>query len=296
MAAVLAGWSTVMSNRSSGLRVPQPRRVPTGAACAPELHRESAENLAATSNQLPESLMFDFELGDETADFPPACKVHPDPERLQKALDEIRPYSRPRDTLEAKLLRDVQRLKRQVLQEEGRHDTVLLAAKLCGIGYRVTVREAVGGGQNCLSNLRHTFIYVDVGCDQHEDGRIIVEPQFREHFEISNSCPCYREMLDAAPAEFVGTRKSLFSLVALLCEEIAQEFQLRGMLVPPWRQMKGMLSKWFPANAKDTECEASPPTASSATDPSWMEKGCTKKSSNHVHPDNWIPFQYDRYY
>eukprot|EP00873_Tetraselmis_striata_P032874 jgi/Tetstr1/453138/TSEL_040160.t1 len=187
-----------MSNRSSGLRVPQPRRVPTGAACAPELHRESAENLAATSNQLPESLMFDFELGDETADFPPACKVHPDPERLQKALDEIRPYSRPRDTLEAKLLRDVQRLKRQVLQEEGRHDTVLLAAKLCGIGYRVT--------------------------------------------------------------------------------------------------MKGMLSKWFPANAKDTECEASPPTASSATDPSWMEKGCTKKSSNHVHPDNWIPFQYDRYY
>jgi len=146
MAAVLAGWSTVMSNRSSGLRVPQPRRVPTGAACAPELHRESAENLAATSNQLPESLMFDFELvrlppiamtepgyylafaqrhwrslryntnrharadllfsnlqGDETADFPPACKVHPDPERLQKALDEIRPYSRPRDTLEAKV-------------------------------------------------------------------------------------------------------------------------------------------------------------------------------------------------
>ena len=44
------------------------------------------------------------------------------------------------------LLRDVRVSARAVLREEDQPDTVILAAKLANVGYRVAVRTALGGG------------------------------------------------------------------------------------------------------------------------------------------------------
>lgn len=55
-----------------------------------------------------------------------------------------------------------------LLGEEGDVDGVVLASKLTLAGYRVSVRQALGGGQGTavFSNLRHSFLLVTVpqGC------------------------------------------------------------------------------------------------------------------------------------
>lgn len=179
------------------------------------------------------------------------------------------------------------------MKEDGRQDAVRLAVELCDMGYCVTVREGLGGGQQCLSNLRHTFLIVAARCAADEEA-VIVEPYFRDHFEVAKPCSCYLEILTEAPSEFVGSRESLFSLVRLLSYEIAHHFSERGMRVPPWRQLKGILSKWFPANAKDTEYGATARTAGSpeADDTLWVLPAHTGRS-HHVCCGNQIPFSTD---
>lgn len=60
------------------------------------------------------------------------------------------------------LLRDVLLFRDVLVAEEGEVDGVVLASKLTAAGYRVAVRQALGGGSGVqvFSNLRHSFLLV----------------------------------------------------------------------------------------------------------------------------------------
>lgn len=64
--------------------------------------------------------------------------------------------------LSLQLLRDVMLFHDVLLAEEGDVDGVVLASKLTAAGYRVAVRQALGGGSGVqvFSNLRHSFLLV----------------------------------------------------------------------------------------------------------------------------------------
>eukprot|EP00951_Prasinocladus_malaysianus_P014400 scaffold109554_cov47-Prasinocladus_malaysianus.AAC.1 len=136
-----------------------------------------------------------------------------------------------------------QRFKQQCIQEDNKHDNIVLASKLCEVGYTVRVREALGGGTDCLRNLRHTFLYVRWEDAQDSAKEILVEPHLKEHFHIASPTGRYRQVLDCLPSEFVGNKASLSMLVKLACDEMARAFQVHGLHLPPWRQSKSMLSK-----------------------------------------------------
>jgi len=53
-------------------------------------------------------------------------------------------------------------------------------------------------------------------------------------------------LLSLVPSEFVGTPSRLKPLVKLLCLEMEQTFQEKGLTWPPWRQAESMISKWLP--------------------------------------------------
>ena len=77
------------------------------------------------------------------------------------------------------LAQDVSAFKALVLAEEGRQDIVVLASKLAAVGYRVSLRTAVGGGagQEAFRNLHHEFLLItrsDVHTTQY-----LVDPNFR---------------------------------------------------------------------------------------------------------------------
>jgi len=159
----------------------------------------------------------------------------------------------------------------------------------------VKLREAVGGGPDCLHNLRHSFLYVWAPGATKGTEATLVEPHLREHFEIANPPPAYKAIVAALPAELVGNKARMVSLVQLMCQEMAAAFSTQGLLLPPWRQFRSMLSKWFPTNVKDTDM-AQPVTPRLGSANGLGNRplpfcGEIKKDPT----DEWIPFQYGKY-
>lgn len=132
-------------------------------------------------------------------------------------------------------------------------------------------------GHAALLNLRHSFLWIKTGQDASTDtpmdketdesrglpvyasasatpmkpedatstGVLLMEPYLRAHFVISRPTERYERLLDTLPPHFVGSHKRLAALVDFMSEQMLASFKERGMPVPPWRQNKSILSKWF---------------------------------------------------
>jgi len=190
---------------------------------------------------------------------------HLAPPQMSDAWVSVRAITSPTTRFQSRLLDDVRYYKRALLREEGQVDIVLLASRLATVGYRVAIRRAVGGGrgQHCFRNLCYEFLLVsspDANAVQH-----VVDPKFREQFAISQSTREYEMLLSLVPSEFVGTPSRLKPLVKLLCLEMEQTFQEKGLTWPPWRQAESMISKWLPTKSRDTHV-ASPASSPKASE------------------------------
>lgn len=106
------------------------------------------------------------------------------------------------------LLRDVRAFQGTILREEGQPDTVVLASKLAAVGYKLSIRTALGGGsgRSCFHNLHHEFLLVsgDPEFGSPQDKEYIVDPYFRcmlsphlkhlaVHLHSWCHAPCYHE-------------------------------------------------------------------------------------------------------
>ena len=79
----------------------------------------------------------------------------------------------------------------------------------------------------------------------------IIDPAFREQFNIAHPTPRYEQILAAIPATFVGTEERLVALVRALCHEIQGVFLEQNSTLPPWRDVAAQLSKWRPRRSTD---------------------------------------------
>lgn len=61
----------------------------------------------------------------------------------------------------------------------------------------------------------------------------IIDPAFREQFDLAHATPRYQQILDAIPATFVGTEERLVALVRALCQEIQSVFSEQNTTLPP---------------------------------------------------------------
>ncbi|KXZ44491.1 hypothetical protein GPECTOR_67g332 [Gonium pectorale] len=133
-------------------------------------------------------------------------------------------------------------------------DTARLVSILSALGYKCSLRTALGGGDgaDCLRNLRHTFITCETPAGSAGPGRrYIVDPQFKEQFIIAKTTARYAAILAAIPSVFVGPEEHLCLLVNFLCTEMSTAFRQLGSVLPPWRQASSMLSKWKPRKSLD---------------------------------------------
>lgn len=117
------------------------------------------------------------------------------------------------------------------------------------------MRTALGGGPACFRNLRHEFLTV-LGEGDYRDVPYIVDPAFKEQFEIPSPSPSYAAVLDLLPDEFVGTSSRLVPLVQSLCAEMVASFEANGLTLPPWRRAQSMLTKWLPSRSHDVNISA----------------------------------------
>lgn len=79
----------------------------------------------------------------------------------------------------------------------------------------------------------------------------IIDPAFREQFDIAHATPRYQQILAAIPSTFVGTEERLVALVRALCQEIQGVFLEQNATLPPWRDVAAQLSKWRPRHSMD---------------------------------------------
>ena len=77
--------------------------------------------------------------------------------------------------------------------------------------------------------------------------RLIVDIDFRSHFQLARPAPWYAHLSTRLPAVFVGPQDKLRKAVALLCSASHRSLRESGLHVPPWRRSSYMQAKWFPA-------------------------------------------------
>ncbi|XP_040995914.1 uncharacterized protein LOC121242080 [Juglans microcarpa x Juglans regia] len=127
-----------------------------------------------------------------------------------------------------------------------------LVARLKMDGYEASLCKTYSVCTLGRSKGDYEYIDVMVG-DSNGDGkpeRLIVDMDFRSHFEVARPTPTYKELTDAIPTVFVGTEEKLKKIISLLCQAAKESLKERGLHIPPWRKASYMQSKWLSKDYK----------------------------------------------
>ena len=204
------------------------------------------------------------------------------PELLTK-LKRVSYLASPVAQFEVDLLQDVQALRDACCRPDGEIDLIRMAQELCALGYACSLQfndpaaladsttaaasahhqqqqhqqqpvSSTAGpvrvDTSCLEKFRHSFIVCTGRTGSSSVAHYcIVDPQFRDQFQLGQSSETYDAVLSVVSAEFVGSPVRLQSLANLLCAEIVEVYETHRLSLPPWRKSAAMLSKWFDVSA-----------------------------------------------
>lgn len=227
------------------LQRPLAHRSETGSDTASLTEQHEAPQTARRRIPHVSSMLFDLELEDkEPGDFDNKARVSPHASALLKLLQ-------PASQAEKQLGHAVNAAF-EAAELSGKAPSVdQLADSLRARGYDVRIRTALGGGatQECLRNLRHNFLTVNLEGPHGKLTECIIDPSFAEQWTNARSTPAYAAIIEALPQVYVGS--AVEPLVDYLCQELAASFSCEGVTLPPWRSVEAMLSKWRPRRSID---------------------------------------------
>ncbi|XP_071734517.1 uncharacterized protein [Rutidosis leptorrhynchoides] len=74
--------------------------------------------------------------------------------------------------------------------------------------------------------------------------RIIIDIDFRSHFEIARAVPSYNWILKSLPIVYVGSLTKLKQFLQVMVEAAKSSLKQNSMPLPPWRSLAYLQSKW----------------------------------------------------
>lgn len=186
------------------------------------------------------SCLFDIEMEN---DISAGSKQQPtDLLDTQTVIEELKRFLLPSSQVQDKLQKDIQKHLQDLTSASSASTS--LNPHLTSLGYFVHVRKAEGDGNNCLKNLRHTFLSVFYpGLDK---SQLIVDLQFKDQFIIAKPTDRYSSLLACISPVLVIPEEHIAPLVTFLCAEMSSAFKTSNTVIPPWRQASSMLTKWQP--------------------------------------------------
>ncbi|KAF5839184.1 hypothetical protein DUNSADRAFT_1411 [Dunaliella salina] len=97
-----------------------------------------------------------------------------------------------------------------------------------------------------LWSLSHAFILVqtDAGSNLSAEQTLLVEPNFRSHFELPRASNDYTAFLSTLPELLVVEAMQMQPLVAAMSKCVAHEFKRMDLPLPPWRTTSALQSRW----------------------------------------------------
>ncbi|KAK8709656.1 hypothetical protein V6N13_060669 [Hibiscus sabdariffa] len=78
-----------------------------------------------------------------------------------------------------------------------------------------------------------------------EEGRMLIDVDFRSEFEMARSTGTYKAVVQSLPFIFVGKPDRLDRIVSIVSEAAKQSLKNKGMHLPPWRKTEYMRAKWL---------------------------------------------------
>lgn len=88
--------------------------------------------------------------------------------------------------------------------------------------------------------------YIDVITNSHMTGpeRLIIDIDFRSHFEIARAVDSYGALLDSLPVVYVGTLPRLKQFLNVMVDAAKWSLKQNSMPLPPWRSLAYLQAKW----------------------------------------------------
>ncbi|KAL2230293.1 UNVERIFIED_CONTAM: hypothetical protein Sindi_1623700 [Sesamum indicum] len=95
----------------------------------------------------------------------------------------------------------------------------------------------VPGGDHEYIDIVH---YNDTGSTE----RVIVDVDFRSHFEIARAVESYDRILNSLPVIYVGSFTKLNQFLQVMVEAVKSSLKQNSMPLPPWRSFAYLQAKW----------------------------------------------------
>jgi hypothetical protein len=74
--------------------------------------------------------------------------------------------------------------------------------------------------------------------------RLIIDIDFRSHFEIARAVDSYGTLLDSLPVVYVGTLPRLKQFLNVMVDAAKWSLKQNSMPLPPWRSLSYLQAKW----------------------------------------------------
>lgn len=90
----------------------------------------------------------------------------------------------------------------------------------------------------------HEYIEVTPNGSNGISERLIVDVDFRSHFEIARAVESYDKILKSLPVVYVGTLTRLKQFLQVMVEAARSSLKQNSMPLPPWRSLAYLTAKW----------------------------------------------------
>lgn len=90
----------------------------------------------------------------------------------------------------------------------------------------------------------HEYIDIIRYNDTGSTERVIVDVDFRSHFEIARAVESYDRILNSLPVIYVGSSAKLQQFLQVMVEAARSSLKQNSMPLPPWRSLAYLQAKW----------------------------------------------------
>ncbi|XP_015876868.3 uncharacterized protein LOC107413434 [Ziziphus jujuba] len=90
----------------------------------------------------------------------------------------------------------------------------------------------------------HEYIDVVNHNGSNSSERLIIDIDFRSHFEIARAVASYDKILNSLPVVYVGSSSRLEQFLQVMVEAARSSLKQNSMPLPPWRSLAYLQAKW----------------------------------------------------
>lgn len=112
------------------------------------------------------------------------------------------------------------------------------------LGYDSGVCSSKWPGNGKVPAGDHEYIDVITHDDAGGCERVIIDIDFRSHFEIARAVRSYDRILNSLPIIYVGSIPRLKQFLEVMVEAANSSLKQSSMPIPPWRSYPYLLAKW----------------------------------------------------